>query len=138
MRGRCSVGLGMDPLNLDVFQVAERRLAWLDRRQAVLAQNVANVSTPGYRPRDVAPFAASGTSFGAALAQTAAAHLPGRAQAGGAVRMASRDGQAPDGNGVSVERQMGAIADTATMQELALNLDRAYQSMIRTSFGRGG
>ena len=31
--------------------LAERRLAWLDARQRVLAQNIANADTPGYRRR---------------------------------------------------------------------------------------
>jgi flagellar basal-body rod protein FlgB len=37
--------------------LAERRLSWLDGRQRVLAENVANADTPRYRARDVAPFA---------------------------------------------------------------------------------
>lgn len=129
----------MDPLNMGVFQLAEQRLLWLDRRQAVLAQNVANMSTPGFQPRDLAPFAAAGASFAASLAQTDAGHMAGRGgTAAAAPVQPRRDGRAPDGNAVSVERQLGAVADTAGMQELALNLDHAYQSMFRTAFGRGG
>ena len=30
-----------------VFDLAEQRLAWLDQRQRMLAQNVANANTPG-------------------------------------------------------------------------------------------
>lgn len=128
----------MDPLNMGVFQLAEQRLTWLDRRQAVLAQNVANVSTPGYQPRDVTPFAPSGTSFGATMARTSAGHIEGSSATAGTARTATRGARSPDGNAVSVERQLGAIADTSTMQELALNLDRSYQTMFKTAFGRGG
>ena len=56
----------------DIFSLAERRMVWLDRRQATLAQNVANANTPGFRARDSAPFAD-------ALAQAQADPLiPGR------------------------------------------------------------
>jgi flagellar basal-body rod protein FlgB len=36
--------------------LAERRLGWLETRQRVLAQNIANADTPGYRPRDLTDF----------------------------------------------------------------------------------
>lgn len=129
----------MDPLSIGVFQAAEQRLAWADRRQQVLAQNVANISTPGFQARDVAPFGALLTA-GPALAQTAPGHLPGCAAAQpGQARADTRKGsRAPDGNSVSVERELGAIADTSGIQELALNLHRSYQGMFKTALGRAG
>ena len=45
----------MDPKRIGLFDLAERRLAWADRRQAVLAQNIANANTPGYKPHDLHP-----------------------------------------------------------------------------------
>ena len=47
----------MDPGKLALFRLAEQRLAWLDRRQEVLAQNIANADTPGYAARDLPAFA---------------------------------------------------------------------------------
>ena len=47
----------MDATHIDLFDLAEQRLAWADQRQAVLAQNVANANTPGYKPHDLRPFA---------------------------------------------------------------------------------
>ncbi len=32
------------------------RLAWLGTRQTVLARNVANANTPGFKPEDLVPF----------------------------------------------------------------------------------
>ena len=128
----------MDPLRIGVFQVAEQRLAWADRRQQVLAQNVANISTPGFQAKDVAPFGAMLTAS-PALAQTAPGHLPGAAVQPGQARADTlRTGRAPDGNSVSVERELGAIADTSGIQELALNLHHSYQAMFKTAFGRAG
>ena len=48
------------------IELAETRLRWLDRRQEVLARNISNADTPGYRARDVTPFAQilARTSFG--------------------------------------------------------------------------
>ena len=47
----------MDPTRTPTVSLAERRLAWLENRQRVLAQNIANADTPGYQPRDLRPFA---------------------------------------------------------------------------------
>lgn len=38
----------------DVLGVIKKRMAWLNQRQAVLAENVANSDTPGYKARDLA------------------------------------------------------------------------------------
>jgi len=44
---------------LTVFQIAGRMAAHAGRRQTVLAQNVANADTPGYRAMDLPDFASS-------------------------------------------------------------------------------
>lgn len=124
----------MDPTENGLFRLAEQRLAWVDRRQQVLARNVANANTPGYQTQDVSKF--SGIVHDA-LSATSPLHLrgtdsPARATA---VKPAER-GIA--GNGVSVEAQLGMIADTSTAQELTLNIYHSYQGMFRLALGRGG
>ena len=49
-------GRVMDP-GIALFDLADKRLAWVDHRQEVLAQNIANANTPGWLARDLAPFA---------------------------------------------------------------------------------
>ena len=49
----------MDPTQIGLFALAEQRLAWADQRQAVLAQNIANASTPGFQPSDLPSFAST-------------------------------------------------------------------------------
>lgn len=44
----------MEPVNL--FKLASRHSEWLSQRQAVVAGNIANAETPGYKARDVAAF----------------------------------------------------------------------------------
>ena len=47
----------MEQNGMALFDLAERRLAWIDRRQGLLAQNIANANTPGYMAKDLVPFA---------------------------------------------------------------------------------
>jgi flagellar basal-body rod protein FlgB len=42
----------MDVSTTDLFGLAERKLNWLEGRQRVLAQNIANADTPNYQSHD--------------------------------------------------------------------------------------
>lgn len=127
----------MDPTDNGLFRLAERRMSWVDQRQSVLARNIANANTPDYKATDVAPFEASLIEQGVSVARTDPAHLQGSSAAaqGRAQRPTSK---APDGNTVSLEEQLGKVADTASTQELVTNLYRKYQGMFRIALGRSG
>lgn len=43
----------MDPNQISVFSLMKARMQMLGERQKVIAQNVANVSTPGFVPNDI-------------------------------------------------------------------------------------
>ncbi len=121
----------------DPVSLAERRLGWLDGRQRVLAQNIANADTPGYRPRDVAPFARLlADAAGPDLAITSPGHI---GPAGGALRArADRTAleRTPNGNAVSLDEQALRIADTDSQHSLAVSLHRKYLALFRTALGR--
>ena len=41
-----------------VLQIASQRTQWLSARESLIAGNVANANTPGYRATDLQPFSA--------------------------------------------------------------------------------
>ncbi len=134
----------MDPTesgsaDIGLFRLAEQRLAWVGRRQELLAQNVANANTPGYQPRDLAPFAQAlaHADPAAALVRTDPMHIAASSTAQSDRPFRPRE-RAPDGNGVSVEDQLTKVADTSSTQELVANLYRKYNGMFRTALGRAG
>jgi flagellar basal-body rod protein FlgB len=126
----------MDPTDIGLFRLAERRLAWVDERQRVLAQNVANANTPGYVPGDVPSFAASLGQAGTGMARTNPAHLSGGSDPVGSFRRRSQ--HSADGNAVSLEHELAKVAETGATQELVLNLYHKYQGLFRTALGRTG
>ena len=129
----------MSVADVGIFKLAEQRLAWAANRQQVLAHNVANASTPGYLPRDVASFkAVLAQTNSPPLSQTSPAHLGAVTQVQSAARTGRPTDRAPDGNAVSLEEQLTKVADTASTQELAINLYKKYQGMFRIALGRGG
>jgi flagellar basal-body rod protein FlgB len=129
----------MDPTRIALFDLAERRLAWTERRQAVLAQNIANADTPGWQPRDVAPFAGMADQAVIGLARTDPFHLAGTSDTGllGAklVRPTARQ---PDGNAVSLDQELTKVADTDTTQSLVSAIYHTYLGLFRTAIGQGG
>jgi len=127
----------MDAALTNPINLAERRLAWLDGRQRVLAENVSNADTPHYRAQDVAPFSRLlANAAGPDLAVTNVAHIAPR---GGGLRpRADRTTmeRTPDGNGVSLDEQALRIAETDSQHSLAMSLHRKYLALFRTALGR--
>lgn len=124
----------MDPTRTGPIAVAEARLHWLDARQRVLAQNVANADTPGFRPADMRPFTQALAGAQAVVARTDPRHLaPSRDARAQRERRVERS---MDGNGVALDREAIRIADTETAHALAVGLHRRYLGLFRTALGR--
>ncbi|MGZ8996386.1 MAG: flagellar basal body rod protein FlgB, partial [Rhodospirillales bacterium] len=72
----------MDAASPELFGALKQRLRWLGQRQEVLARNIANSDTPGYRPRDLRPFTFSGLvgepRQAVSMTATSSGHLSGR------------------------------------------------------------
>lgn len=58
-----------------LFDLASQHARYLATRQATIAGNVANANTPGYKARDVVPFAQVLARTGLDMASTASTHL---------------------------------------------------------------
>ena len=129
----------MDPTRTTPVSLAERRLAWLESRQRVLAQNIANADTPGYRPRDLRPVAETLARAGAGvgLLRTDARHLAPAQGTPGARPDAQVAERARNGNAVALDQQALKVADTDTAHAFATGLHRRYLGLFRTALGRG-
>lgn len=129
----------MDPSGLGLFRLAERRLEWLDQRQRVLAQNIANADTPGYAPRDLPAFEAALRRHASQPAATGPGHLSGARPGQAAARIdRSRHETTLDGNRVSLDDQLMKVSDTEIHQGLTSTLYRKYLGLFRIALGRPG
>lgn len=136
-----------DPTNMTVFSLMKARLNMLGDRQKVIAENVANVSTPGFVPKDVdqEKFAATlqrmaknggaqGSQGPTKMAVTQAGHI---APAGGASMPGVQATRSPDsettldGNAVVVEEQMMKIAETRMDFETMVGLYQKSLGLLR-------
>ena len=108
----------MDFSTIPLFSVMKTKLGYLSERQAVLAQNVANADTPGYKAMDVAEpdFAkmvgASGGSQSLRMTVTDPKHMTGGGGGSGQFKMEKRnatDELNPNGNNIVIEEEMSKI-----------------------------
>jgi flagellar basal-body rod protein FlgB len=130
----------MDPSSIPLFDLAQQRLAWTDRRQEVLAQNIANLNTPHWQAKDLKPFAQALAGIAApAMARTDPGHLAGTLDTGTqSLLVTQASAREPDGNAVSLDEQLTKVADTATSQAIATTLYKKYMSMFSLALGYGG
>jgi len=129
---------------LDFFNTASAMAAHASTRQGVVARNIANADTPGYRAHDIAPFAeihrASASSpTGGALRTNRADHIPAadwRPEHAPQPEMVPGNAS-PNGNSVSLETEMIKASSNKQQHEMALSVYRSGLDLLRTALGRG-
>jgi flagellar basal-body rod protein FlgB len=99
-----------------------RYLTYLSERQEVIASNIANADTPGYKTLDLE----SPADFSSALqeARDAVVEVPG---------MTSRN----DGNNVSIDREARLLSENTIRFNLATQLLRGKLKGIRSAIEEG-
>jgi flagellar basal-body rod protein FlgB len=105
------------PAHLDLG----RYLTYLSERQEVVAGNIANADTPGYKALDVEP-----GDFSAALQQARDAVVP-------VPDLAARN----DGNNVSIDREARLLSENAIRFNLATQLLRTQMKALRSAIEEG-
>jgi flagellar basal-body rod protein FlgB len=139
--------------DLPIFAMMKQRLHWLTERQQVLAQNVANANTPGYRAKDLkeldfgamvdasgptlAPVATSSMHIGSPVAGSAAGLNLGQAKGGEIVKKPDFE-TTPDGNSVVLEDEMIKVAQTQMDYETVTSLYSKSLGLIRLAVGGNG
>ncbi len=127
-----------------VVQALTRTLAFQESRLKVIAENVANIQTPGYRAKQVDPKAFQGALRKALDAFQADREKPFAVQSGSEVttdaagRLVVTPSEKPvdnvlfhDGTNLSVEREMADLAKTALSHEQATSLLRTHFDGLR-------
>jgi flagellar basal-body rod protein FlgB len=137
----------MSDTKLGLFTALEQQLRHLSRRQTVVAQNIANADTPGYRARDVEKPAfaqvlsqqsKTSSSISAPEIEMPAAFSVIGARAGGQGATENRDNieTKPNGNTVSLESELSKQADIQLDYSTITNLYRKQMGLIRLALGK--
>lgn len=124
--------------NLNIFQLASGLMAHASERQALIARNVANADTPGYKARDLSPFSAEYAANHMALRATRSGHIAPAPNAprAGVVIDSVFGAEAPNGNSVSIEDQMVRASEVRQQHDLAMGIYQKSLQILRISMGR--
>lgn len=123
---------------LEVTRMAQALAAHAGARQGVIAQNIAQADTPGYRARDLMPFEDTYRAGNQpdALFATRPGHIRSEAVAKEAVVRQMPGAASPNGNTVSLETEMVKAVDVKQQHDMALSIYRSVSEIIRASLGR--
>jgi flagellar basal-body rod protein FlgB len=119
----------MEPVYL--FNLVEQQRRWLSARQSLVAQNIANVNSPGYRAVDVTPFSKVLDQSALQMASTNPMHISTSATD---LRSASaKEGETWEtsysGNSVSLEQEMIKSGDIRESFSLDTSIMKAFHGM---------
>lgn len=116
----------------DIFDLAARQASWLLARQTVVAQNVANANTPGYKAVDLKPFEATMQSASLQLVSTSPYHFVTDDSEIGAAAADDADSAevSYSGNDVSQEQQMGKAGAISRAYALNTSIVKAFNGMV--------
>jgi flagellar basal-body rod protein FlgB len=140
----------MDLNKIPVMDAIVKKMNWLNRKQRVIADNVANADTPGFAARELKP-----QDFSSLLARaprsssnpgkigmttTNAGHMTpgGSGVRGGGQTVKSKSHEAsPTGNTVILEEQMIDMANTQLEYGKMVSLYRRHVGLLKAALGRG-
>lgn len=132
----------MDISRIPLFEAITRRMGWLSQRQTVLAENVANVNTPGYDEKDLKEpdfrDLVKGASQVVHMVATHPGHITTRpgGQLDGTIETTAD--RTLNGNGVSIEAQMMKVSENSSDYTLTTALYKKHMALIKMALGGSG
>ncbi len=147
----------MDLNQISLFKMANQQMDYLNERQKVLAQNIANANTPDYMPKDLEepsfsqilknnqnsklmvtnPAHISGAVSKLTMMQTDSVNI-GKPQESSAFKIIKTKPYevSPDNNGVILEEQMAKVGETKSAYDKVTQIYKSYMSLIKTTISK--
>lgn len=141
----------MTTQNIGLFKAIGAKMQYLNARQTVISQNIANADTPDYKPKDLKKVDFSDVLGNVGknnargvrnvtMKATSAGHLGGSSDIERAkVRKQKETYEvAPEGNAVIVEEQLLKAGETVMDYTMMSNLYQKQVGMLRMALGQSG
>lgn len=130
--------------DVPLTEMIDQKLRYHSQRLPVLAQNIANADTPGFKAKDIEKpdfrklLSAPGSQL--AAVRTHPAHLADTSSLSAAtltaIERASTYETNPNGNNVSLEEEMQQVSMNSSDYQLALNLHESVDKMFNIAIGK--
>lgn len=136
----------MSSESLGLFKALGAKMDYLNQRQRVISQNIANADTPGYKPQDLLPVDFNTVlrdvtqTNGVRVETTDGMHMPRPLKIDDAKERKQKETYevAPAGNAVIMEEQLIKANQTVSDYTLMTNIYQKQVQMMKTALGRGG
>ena len=131
----------MELTDLPLMSMLKQRMTWLNQRQDILSQNVANADTPGFVARDLKELdfeqVLSRSNPASTMMTTNTRHIALSSSTSSAFedRAAPDTEASPNGNAVSLEMEMIKVSDTQAQFQAAANLYAKTITLMKTAIG---
>jgi flagellar basal-body rod protein FlgB len=123
-----------------LLRIMKSKMAYESQREAVLAQNVANANTPGYKAKDLVPFTFESAmkTAGSGMMTTNPRHIIPASMAGinAATKIARSLETQPSGNSVDLEQQMMEVSKTAVDYQAVTAIYHKFIGLFKTAIGK--
>jgi len=138
----------MTTQNIGLLQALGAKMDYINQRQRLISQNIANADTPNYRPQDLTP-----VDFGKVLEKSIGEksktvrmettdkwHLPppGTVEKPDEKKQKKTYEVAPVGNAVVMEEQLMKSSQNLVDYNMITSLYQKNMSLMKTALGRGG
>ncbi|MFD1251566.1 MULTISPECIES: flagellar basal body rod protein FlgB [Devosia] len=132
----------MGLMDMPVFSALTDKMKWHQARQGLLAENVANSETPGYKGRDLKQYSFADRVSAMSSAQittlaTQPMHFSVSSEAGafGAQHMANFE-VTPEGNGITLEDEMMKVTTNMMDYQAATSIYQKSIRILRVALGK--
>ncbi|MCV3737145.1 flagellar basal body rod protein FlgB [Rhizobium sp. TRM96647] len=117
---------------IQFFELASKQAEWLSVRQSVVAGNIANANTPGYKAKDVTPFQSVLENTGIRMAATSPMHFTEGSLASEITDVEANDdvGIQISGNSVGLAEELMKQGQVKREYELSAGLVKAFHRMM--------
>lgn len=127
----------MSGFGLGMMEQMKMRMHWLQARQKVLSENVANSDLPGFKPKDLRTFNPTGQGA-VPVERTAVAHIASLdGDSFNSTHNAPKFETVPSGNAVTLEDEMTKLADTTMDYQTVTALYTKSLSLLKSAVGKG-
>ena len=130
-------------MKMSLLTALTEKMKWHQARQSLLAENVANSETPGYRGRDLQAFGfdehmrnLSTATMATAVTQPGHISAMGTDADGFGARASSGFEITPEGNNVSLEDEMMKVTANQMDYQTITSLYTRSLKLIKTALGR--
>jgi flagellar basal-body rod protein FlgB len=123
--------------SVNLFALASRQAEWLATKRSVIAGNVANANTPGYRAKEITDFKSLLDPLTVNATVTNPRHISTTDGAASAAEIEETSDSAGEvyysGNAVNLDQEFLKAGDVARQQSMNVSIVRAFHRMLLAS-----